>query len=120
MQECKFLVKWHGPYEVVEKNTPVNYKVQELKELLSRNRDVFSDQPGRTNVIAHEIITEPGKRVWLRPYRIPEARREAVCDEVTGDLDESAVRKGRSVRDGCLNQQPSGRGSSTDTGVKAL
>ncbi|KAJ8341888.1 hypothetical protein SKAU_G00341790 [Synaphobranchus kaupii] len=25
-QECKFLAKWHGPYEVVEKITPVNYK----------------------------------------------------------------------------------------------
>ncbi|KAJ8346383.1 hypothetical protein SKAU_G00277840 [Synaphobranchus kaupii] len=80
-QECKFLAKWHGPYEVVEKITPVNYKVQELKELISRNRDVFSDQPGRTNVIAHDIITEPGKKVRLRPYRIPETRREAVRDE---------------------------------------
>ncbi|KAJ8375574.1 hypothetical protein SKAU_G00061540 [Synaphobranchus kaupii] len=134
-QECKFLAKWHGPYEVVEKITPVNYtvrqmgrrqsnqiyhinllkrwyepsqvpvralstnlssttppdvpmgkqlsphQVQELKELISRNRDVFSDQPGRTNVIAHDIITEPGKKVRLRRYRIPETRREAVRDE---------------------------------------
>lgn len=99
-QECKFLAKWHGPYEVVERVSPVNYKVRQvgrrqstqtyhvnllkrwyepsqvpvqalstnlspwglpevpmgnqlshhqvqvLMELLSRNRDVFSDQPG--------------------------------------------------------------------------
>lgn len=135
-QECKFLAKWHDPYEVVERLSPVNYKVrqvgrrqshqiyhinllkrwyepnqvlvqalstnlpyqglpevpmgeqlsphqvQELKELLSRNRDVFSDQPGRTEVITHDIVTEPGKRVRLRPYRIPEARREALRNEV--------------------------------------
>ncbi|KAJ8369324.1 hypothetical protein SKAU_G00093520 [Synaphobranchus kaupii] len=60
------------------------HQVQELKDLIIHNRDVFSDQPGRTNVIAHDIITEPGKRVRLRPYRILETRREAVRDEETG------------------------------------
>ena len=135
-QECKFLARWHGPYEVVERVGPVNYRVrqpgrrqhtqvyhvnlikrwheaqnnpvpvltthrgppdppavplgeqlsphqaQELRELVSRNRDVFSDQPGRTKVVTHDIITEPRLKVRLRPYRIPEARREAIREEV--------------------------------------
>lgn len=55
---------------------------QELRELLWRNRDIFSDLPGRTSLIAHDIITEPGKVVRLRPYRIPEAKREAIRTEV--------------------------------------
>ena len=26
--ECKFLARWQGPYEVVERTGPVNYKVR--------------------------------------------------------------------------------------------
>ena len=134
--ECKFLAKWKGPYEVVEKVGAVNYKVrqpgrrkgtqlyhvnilkkwysaedvplpalmtnlspqtlppvpfgedlapaqvQDVKELLGRNRDRFSELPGRTHVIAHDIDTVPGKIVRQRPYRIPAARRKAIRKEV--------------------------------------
>ena len=135
--ECKFLAKWHGPYEVEEKVGPVNYKVkqpgrrkgkeiyhvnilkrwheaeprpplalltcdfpqgsppvpigeelsppqvQDLKELISRSTDIFSELPGRTRAIMHDIHTTPGKVVRQRPYRIPEARRVAIKQEVT-------------------------------------
>ncbi|KAJ8333951.1 hypothetical protein SKAU_G00412700 [Synaphobranchus kaupii] len=100
--ECKFLAKWNGPYEVIEKVGAVNYRVavktesvqvpmgeqltpsqqQDLQDLVNRNRDVFSAEAGHTDLIQHRIITEPGKRVKLRPYRIPEARREAIAAKV--------------------------------------
>ncbi|KAJ8375046.1 hypothetical protein SKAU_G00056260 [Synaphobranchus kaupii] len=134
--ECKFLAKWHGPYEVIEKVVEVNYRIrqpgrrppekvyhvnllkkwvardvlcsfpppqgpakmepvevpigeqlsksqrQDVTELVERHRDVFSTEAGRTALIQHHIITEPGKKVKLRPYRIPEARREAVRQEL--------------------------------------
>ena len=32
---------------------------QELVELVSRHCDVFSTLPGRTHVVAHDIVTEP-------------------------------------------------------------
>ncbi|KAJ8359251.1 hypothetical protein SKAU_G00157760 [Synaphobranchus kaupii] len=100
--ECKFLAKWNGPYEVIEKVGAVNYRVavktesvqvpmgeqltpsqqQDLQDLVNRNRDVFSAEAGHTDLIQHRIITEPGKRVKLRPYRIPEARREAIAAEL--------------------------------------
>ncbi|KAJ8349857.1 hypothetical protein SKAU_G00249870 [Synaphobranchus kaupii] len=133
--ECKFLAKWNGPYEVMEKVGTVNYRVrqpgrrpptkvyhvnllkkwvtrevlfsinspqiavktepvevqmgeqltpsqrQDLQDLVNRNRDVFSTEAGHTDLIQHQIVTEPGKRVKLRPYRIPEARREAIAAE---------------------------------------
>ncbi|KAJ8368294.1 hypothetical protein SKAU_G00083220 [Synaphobranchus kaupii] len=99
--ECKFLAKWNGPYEVMEKVGTVNYRIavktepvevqmgeqltpsqrQDLQDLVNRNRDVFSTEAGHTDLIQHQIITEPGKRVKLRPYRIPEARREAIAAE---------------------------------------
>lgn len=148
--ECKFLAKWHGPYEVVERTGPVNYRVrqvgrrhssqiyhvnllkrwyaprqqevqalavhlpppeipqvpmgeqlsphqvQDLKELLARNRDVFSDKPGRTSLVAHDINTEPGKRVRLKPYRIPETRRQAVREEVKMMLEMGVIEESHS------------------------
>ncbi|KAJ8334093.1 hypothetical protein SKAU_G00397320 [Synaphobranchus kaupii] len=54
---------------------------QDLRDLVNRNRDVFSNEAGHTDLIQHRIITESGKRVKLRPYRIPEARREAIAAE---------------------------------------
>nr|XP_040022572.1 uncharacterized protein LOC120811351 [Gasterosteus aculeatus aculeatus] len=143
--ECKFLAKWHGPYEVIERVGEVNYKVrqpgrrkicqiyhinllkrwhapdsvpmaalttetqdrvpsqvplgphlspthrQDMVELTGQFKDVFSDMPGRTTVINHDIITEPGKKVRLRPYRIPEAKRETIKEEVP--LTETAKEK---------------------------
>ncbi|KAJ8351918.1 hypothetical protein SKAU_G00233940 [Synaphobranchus kaupii] len=115
--ECKFLAKWNGPYEVIEKVGTVNYRVavktepvqvpmgeqltpsqrQDLQDLVNRNRDVFSAEAGHTDLIQHRIVTEPGKRVKLRPYRIPEARREAIAAEVWSCPWES----GRAVAERC-------------------
>ena len=55
---------------------------QELHELVARNQDIFATTPGHTTLIEHDIITEPGKRVKLRPYRVPEARRQIIPEEV--------------------------------------
>jgi len=55
---------------------------QDLRELVGQFRDVFSTEPGYTDLIQHHIITEPGKKVKFRPYRVPEARREAISAEV--------------------------------------
>jgi hypothetical protein len=54
---------------------------QELTESVNRNQDMFSSEPGHTNLGQHHIITEPGKTVELRPYPLPEARRDAVRTE---------------------------------------
>ena len=148
--ECKFLARWQGPYEIVEKMGPVNYKVQQagkrknhqiyhvnilkkwhpaepivlpalltsvspsilppvpvgedlspeqqqdVKQLLTRNRDRFSEIPGRTNVIQHDIYTIPGKVVRQRPYRIPHARREAIKEEVNNMLNLKVIEESHS------------------------
>ena len=115
--ECKFLAKWQGPYEVVERVGEVNYRVrqpgrrkptqlyhvnilkqwkeggnppdpaplglvarrevpvvpvgedlspaqkQDLADLVLQHQDVFSELPGRTSVIQHDIRTAPGIKV---------------------------------------------------------
>lgn len=148
--ESKFLATWHGPYEVVEKLGPVNYRVrqpgrrkpqqiyhvnllkkwhertalavlwsvprtptvpvevpsnedldpaqkQELRELIDWNTAVFSKKPGHTTLIEHHIRTRPGETVQKRPYRIPEAQREAVKQEVEAMLRMRVVEESHSA-----------------------
>lgn len=64
---------------------PIQY--QHLKELVDPNRDVFSEIPGRTTVIAHDIQTPPATVVRLRLYRIPEAQWKVVQEEVRNMLE---------------------------------
>uniref|UniRef100_A0A9J8AZR1 Integrase catalytic domain-containing protein n=1 Tax=Cyprinus carpio carpio TaxID=630221 RepID=A0A9J8AZR1_CYPCA len=54
----------------------------ELQHLVGQFSDVFSPLPGRTNVVQHDIWTPPGLIVRQRPYRVPEARRHAIEEEV--------------------------------------
>ncbi|KAI7799815.1 hypothetical protein IRJ41_012432 [Triplophysa rosa] len=128
----KFLASWKGPYTVVEKVGPVNYRVhqpgqrreeqlyhvnllkkwvatpaqmaafaldnppvvqmgeqlsplqkKDLHTLVSQFQDVFSPKSGQTRVIQHEVRTRPGVVVRQRPYRVPEARRLAIEEEIT-------------------------------------
>ncbi|KAL2095474.1 hypothetical protein ACEWY4_010193 [Coilia grayii] len=72
-------------------------QVQDLRELLDGNRDVFSETPGRTTVITHDIKTAPGKTVRLRPYRIPEAQRQAIRQEVQKMLDLGVLEESHSA-----------------------
>lgn len=148
--ESKFLARWQGPFEVVEKVGEVNYKIhqpgkrkpyqiyhvnllkpwterepvtslasarleprvgvesvqvantlsktqsQQAKEFLQRNKEKFSDLPGLTSTIEHDIITEPGVKVFVRPYRIPEAQRKAVSEEVKKMLDLEIIEESQS------------------------
>uniref|UniRef100_A0A8C2C586 ribonuclease H n=1 Tax=Cyprinus carpio TaxID=7962 RepID=A0A8C2C586_CYPCA len=54
----------------------------ELQHLVSQFPDVFSPQPGRTHVVEHDVRTPPGTIVRQWPYRVPEAQRHAVEEEV--------------------------------------
>lgn len=65
---------------------------QDLRELVSQHLDVFSLFPGRTTVVYHDIVTEPGKKVRLKSYRIPEARREAIHEEARKMLDLNIIK----------------------------
>ncbi len=54
----------------------------ELQHLVGQFSDVFSPTPGWTQVLHHEIRTPPGTVVRQRPYRVPEARRRAIEEEI--------------------------------------
>ena len=68
-----------------------------LDKVILQHRDVFSDLPGRTTVTHHDIRTAPGVRVRVPPYRIPEARREAIRTEVRRKLQLGVIEESRSA-----------------------
>ncbi|KAI2647664.1 Retrovirus-related Pol polyprotein from transposon 17.6 [Labeo rohita] len=69
----------------------------ELQHLVSQFSDVFSTRPGRTSIIEHDIRTPPGVIVRQRPYRVPEARRQAIEDEIQEMLKLGIIEPSRSA-----------------------
>ncbi len=69
----------------------------ELQHLVGQFSDVFSPRPGRTNVLQHDVRTPPGIIVRQRPYRIPEARRHTIEEEVQEMLKLGVIEPSRSL-----------------------
>jgi len=58
-----------------------------LKEVIKKFPDVFTDTPGKTDLIQHEIELIDDSVCYQQPYRVPEALRDAVEQELTRLLD---------------------------------
>ncbi len=69
---------------------------KELQHLVGQFSDVFSPLPGRTHVLQHDVRTPPGVIVRQRPYRIPEAWRHVVEEEVQEMLKLGVIEPSRS------------------------
>ncbi|KAI2654662.1 Retrovirus-related Pol polyprotein [Labeo rohita] len=67
-----------------------------LQNLVSQFGVVFSSQPGQTNVVQHDIRTPPGVIVRQRPYQVPEARQQAIEEEVQQMLKLGVIEPSRS------------------------
>ncbi|KAI2644445.1 Retrovirus-related Pol polyprotein from transposon 17.6 [Labeo rohita] len=102
------LKKWHGTRDqvaalsltdpvVVDINPHLSAAQKaELQHLVGQFQDVFSSRPGQTNVIQHDIRTPPGVIVRQRPYRVPEARRQAIEEEIQEMLKLGVIEPSRS------------------------
>ncbi|XP_023856777.1 uncharacterized protein [Salvelinus sp. IW2-2015] len=79
--EYTFLARWNGPYEVIEKATTETepaevtmeeqlsqVKKQELRELVGRKQDVFSSEPGHTDLAQHHHRTQEKGEVETLPH----------------------------------------------------
>ncbi|CAM5141881.1 unnamed protein product [Natator depressus] len=69
---------------------------KEVTEMINRYQDVFSTKPGRTTEAYHHIITDPGAKVTLRPYRVPAAKREEIKAEVKRMLELGVIKESHS------------------------
>ncbi|KAL0199491.1 hypothetical protein M9458_008031, partial [Cirrhinus mrigala] len=87
----------HAEPAVVDMNPHLSpTQKKELQHLVGQFSDVFSPLPGQTNVITHEIRTPPGVIIRQRPYRVPEARRQAIEEEIQQMLKLGVIEPSRS------------------------
>jgi hypothetical protein len=49
---------------------------QEVVDLFIEFQDIFTDLPGRTNKIEHNIQLTGQEDIRQKPYRLPEAKKE--------------------------------------------
>ena len=63
-----------------------------LKDLVRRYPDVFTDMPGETDVIQHQIRLSDDTPIRCKPYPLPYAMREVLRNEVDTMLEMGVVR----------------------------
>ena len=64
----------------------------DMRRLLADFDDVFTDRPGRTDLIQHHIRVTDEMPTYQAPYRIPESLRDAVYEELMKMLDNNIIR----------------------------
>ena len=69
---------------------------EEMMDTLVRYEEVFSDIPGKTNVIEHKIEFTNNKPVRSRPYPLPYALRENLKREIQDMLSLGIIRESNS------------------------
>ena len=75
-------VSHSSPAESSEEGDVPGREAPPLDEVVLQHQDVFSEVPGRTTIVQHDIRTVLGVAVHVPPYRVPEARRIAIRVEV--------------------------------------
>ena len=78
---------WNGVEEDADAEVQMGEKLnevqrQELRALLNEFRTLFSNKPGRTGLVEHCIETGTARPIRLPPYRIPQAYRDTVKQEI--------------------------------------
>ena len=73
-------------------------KTQQKKMIntLSRHKEVFSDIPGRTNMIKHKVELTENNPVRFRPYPLPYAMREILKKEIEDMFSLGIIRESNS------------------------
>ena len=63
---------------------------------LSRHKEVFSDIPGKTNMIEHKIELTDNNPIKSRPYPLPYAMRKILKKEIEDMLSLGIIRESNS------------------------
>ena len=69
---------------ISEKNSPS--KVDDLHKVMVKREKVLSDVPGQTNRISHSVVTTTDAPTRNKAYRVPQAMKQKVQDEIDNML----------------------------------
>ena len=73
-----------------------DHQERELLELRKEFADVISDDPGKTDVVSHDIVTDNATPICLPPYRLPHTSHEFLRKEIKELLDLGIITPSRS------------------------
>ena len=59
--------------------------MQEVRNLVNEFQDVFTDKPGFTDLLGHEIKTTTDTPIRLKQYLLPFTMTDKVSDEIEND-----------------------------------
>ncbi len=68
----------------------------ELNALVGQHKDVFQEHPELTYIIQHETPTPSGVNIWQQSEQVPEARRQAIEEQVQRMLQLGMIEASRS------------------------
>ena len=92
--------RWFQVYSPLKKDchtsTLSDHQERELLELRKEFADVISDDPGKTDVMSHDIVTDNATPIHLPPYRLPHTSHEFLRKEIKGLLDLGIITPSRS------------------------
>ena len=83
------------PVKVEDTDHLTEEQRQELDQLLSEFQDVLSDIPGRTDIAHHEIRTN-ARPIRLPPYRLPQAMKDTLQQEIKEMLKHKIIEPSKS------------------------
>ena len=69
---------------------------EEIKQIMSKYRDIFTDKPGTCNLVEHTVELTSEEPVRSRPYTVPYAVRQELKDEVRKMQDLGVIRESAS------------------------
>ncbi|GFX79183.1 retrovirus-related Pol polyprotein from transposon 297 [Trichonephila clavipes] len=91
--QIKQLPKVEKPVEIDLSHTKLGEgQKQKLKGLFNGFKGLFSDQPGITHVLYHEIVTDDQGPVVSRPYRYDRVKQRIIDYHIEEILQEGAIR----------------------------
>ncbi|GFS78990.1 retrovirus-related Pol polyprotein from transposon 297 [Trichonephila clavipes] len=91
--QIKHLQKMNKPFEIDLSDTKLGEgQKQKFRNLFNGFKGLFSDQPGLTHVLYHEIDTGDKGTVVSRPYRYDRVKQEIIDYHIGKMLQEGAIR----------------------------
>ena len=67
-------------------------RCQQIEDLLQKYSNIFTDVPGRTDLVQHHFETLSETPIRQRPYRLPKALKPAVKKELAQMLAQGVIR----------------------------
>ena len=66
-------------------------KVSELRALMEANEEIFTDTPGNTDLVTHDIKLTATQPIRVKPYPVPFSQTKVMEDEVRKMIDAGVV-----------------------------